>query len=98
MATDHTGSSGTDNEEHFSVSGLNAKRVVPFAINTSGQAQAAPIPLIDDPFDYVGWSNPDVNGNYQLAQFKQGGAAGTVVRTLSFTYDGSSNITSIARS
>lgn len=99
MSNQHTGASVTDNEEHISdANGLNAKKVAAHGINTLGTLLPVPVPLIDEPFDYVGFSNPDVNDNYQTMQFRQGGAAGTVVRTLSLTYDGSSNLTSIARS
>ena len=57
-----------------------------------------PLPLIDVAYDYIGFTDADANGNYQTWTFNTGGSGGTTVRTLSITYDASSNITSIARS
>lgn len=55
-------------------------------------------PLIDVAWDHLDLSNPDVNGNYQTLTFKNGGIPGPVVRVLTFTFDGSGNITSLAKS
>jgi hypothetical protein len=49
-------------------------------------------------YDYVVMTNADGNGNYQTMTYKSGGSGGTIVRTLSYTYDGSNNVTSITRS
>ena len=54
--------------------------------------------LINVAYDYVGFSNADGNGNYQTIVYKSGGSGGTTVRTLTLTYDASSNVTSITRS
>ena len=56
-----------------------------------------PAPLIDQSYDYVGFTNADANGNYQTITFKSGGSAGTTARTLTLAYDTSSNVTSITR-
>ena len=77
---------------------IDAKRVAEYGFNTSNQWARFPLPLIDKPWDYVGFTNADGNGNYQTWTFKTGGSGGTTVRTLSVTYDASSNITSIGRS
>lgn len=74
-----------------------ANYVLPF-INTEGEAKQAPIPLVDVPFDYVGFTNDDGNGNYQTISFNTGGSGGTLVRTLDLTYDANNNVTSITRS
>jgi hypothetical protein len=57
-----------------------------------------PLPLIDQPFDYISFTDDDGLGNYQTWTFKTGGSSGITVRTLAVTYDASSNITSIERS
>lgn len=56
-----------------------------------------PLPLIDAPYDYVGFGDADGNGNYQTLAFKIGGSGGTTVRTLALTYDGNGNVVSITR-
>lgn len=48
-------------------------------------------------YDYVAMSNADGNGNYQTIVYKSGGSGGTTKATLTITYDGNSNITSITR-
>lgn len=70
--------------------------VLPFK-DANGAAAQSPIPLIDRAYDYVGMTSADGNGNYQIFTYKVGGASGTTVRTLTYTYDGSSNVTSITR-
>lgn len=75
---------------------IEAKRVASYAFNGT-QWGRAPMSFIDVSFDYIGFTNADANGNYQTWTFKTGGNAGTTVRTLSLTYDASSNITSIER-
>jgi hypothetical protein len=93
----HTPNFQTDSElEHRSVSGVEAKAVVPYGYTGSSLTPFA-TPLIDQAYDYIGWTSADANGNYQTITFKIGGSAGTTVRTLAVTYDGSSNITSITR-
>lgn len=37
--------------------------------------------------DYLAQSNPDANGRYQTITYKQGGASGTIVKTVSLTFD-----------
>lgn len=89
------------NQEHIDPAktgdNIAAKRVVPYGFGADSNWARIPLPLIDTPYDYVGFSNPDANDNYQTIQFYQGGSGGTLVRTLALTYDGSSNITSITR-
>lgn len=99
MASNHiNGQNATvEQEEHRSIGSVNAKAVVPYFFNGTNLIPS-PTALIDVAFDYIGFSNADGNGNYQTWVFKTGGASGTTVRTLSVTYDGSSNITSLARS
>lgn len=70
--------------------------VLPFK-DTGGKGVQAPMPLFDVPYDYMGFTNADANGNYQTWTLKQGGSSGTSVRTFTVAYDGSSNITSITR-
>ena len=53
--------------------------------------------LLPIAYDYVGFSNADGNGNYQTIVYKVGGSGGTTINTLTLTYDGSSNVTSITR-
>jgi hypothetical protein len=62
------------------------------------QLRDGALPVTTDvAYDYTGMTNQDANGNYQTIQFKDGGAAGNVVKTLSLTYDSSNNVTSITR-
>lgn len=77
---------------HFPV----ANYILPFK-NIDGEASQAPIPLIDKSYDYIGFTIPDSNDNYQVITFNSGGSGGTIVRTLGLTYDANSNVTSIAR-
>jgi hypothetical protein len=98
MSTNHTGNvePSVDLEEHRSVSGVNAKAVAPYG--WSGTALIpSPSPFLDVSYDYVGFSNPDANGNYQTIAFNTGGSGGALQRTLTLAYDGSSNVTSITR-
>lgn len=55
------------------------------------------IGLVQQPYDYVAFSNADGNGNYQTATFKSGGSGGSTVGTLSITYDANNLMTSITR-
>ncbi len=88
----------TDSDlEHRSVNGVEAKAVIPYGYTGTALTPIPPA-LIDVAYDYIGWSSADANGNYQTMTFKTGGSAGTTVRTLSLTYDASSNLTSITRS
>jgi hypothetical protein len=75
---------------------IEAKRVAPYQWNGSTWQRVA-TSLIDSPYDYVGFTNADSNGNYQTLTFKSGGSGGTTARTLSLTFDGSNNVTSITR-
>jgi len=82
--------------------------ILPFKDSTTGKAtqvildsdSALPIGglLGGVSYDYVGMSNADGNGNYQTIVYKRGGSSGTTVRTLTYTYDASNNVTSITRS
>lgn len=77
---------------------IDAIRVADYSYAGGGQWSRTPSPLLDTAYDYVAMSNPDGNGNYQTFTYKTGGSGGTTVRTLTYTYDGSSNVTSITRS
>lgn len=77
---------------------IAAKRVVPYAFDENGNWQRVPLPYVDMAFDYIGFSNPDANDNYQTIIFNVGGSGGTTQRTLNLTYDANSNVTSVARS
>ena len=48
--------------------------------------------------DYLIQSNPDVNGNYQTIQYKQGGSSGTVMRTITLVFDAKNNVVSYTES
>lgn len=76
---------------------VQAKRTIPYGMNTTALTRM-PSPLIDVAWDYVGFSEPDTNGNNQLAQFYNGGSGGTLVRTLTFTFDDNNNVATITRS
>lgn len=76
---------------------VQAKRVISYGMNSQNLAARMPVPLFDIPFDYISWSSPDGNGNYQTITLKQGGSGGTTVRTIALTYDVNSNITSLTR-
>jgi hypothetical protein len=76
---------------------ISAKRVALYGADENKAWQRMPLPYIDSAFDYVCFSNPDGNGNYQTIVFNNGGSGGTTERTLTLAYDGNSNVTSIAR-
>lgn len=91
----------TDKTEHISPldtgDNIEAKRVATYTFNGTDWSRTN-TPFIDMSYDYVGFSNPDGNDNYQTIVFNTGGSGGITQRTLNLTYDGSSNVTSIARS
>lgn len=99
MASQHTGQTqpSIDLEEHRSVGGVNAKAIVQYSLDSAAGLTPVPIPLIDKPYDYVVMTSADGNGNYQVFTYKSGGSGGATVRTLTFTYDANSNVTSITR-
>jgi hypothetical protein len=67
--------------------------ILPYA-DTKGVATQAPVPILSKAYDEIDWSNPDGNGNYQTITTKSGGVA---KQSLSLTFDGSNNVTSIVR-
>lgn len=73
---------------------IHAKRVANYGFGTDSNWARTPLPLIDVPYDATTFSNPDANGNYQTIIFS---SQGNTVRTLTLAFDGSSNVTSIAR-
>ena len=73
-----------------------AKRVIPYAMGENGLTRM-PLPFIEGAFDYIGFTNPDVNGNYQTWTFNNGGAGGTTIDQMAVTYDANNNMTSITR-
>jgi hypothetical protein len=75
---------------------IDAKKVANYGWDGANWLRQ-PVPLIDQSYDYIGFSNADTNGNYQTIVFKSGGSAGTTARTLTLAYDASSNVTSITR-
>jgi hypothetical protein len=77
---------------------IAAKKVANYGFGADANWARVPLPLIDEAWDYVGFTNADGAGNYQTWTFKNGGSGGTTVRTLAVTYDANSNITSISRS
>jgi len=91
-AAEHIGTNATGDN-------IEGKRAANYSWGgTADKWKRHPLPLIDEPYDYVGFSSDDGNGNYQTMTFKSGGSSGTTVRTLALTYDGNSNVTSISRS
>lgn len=101
MGENPLGITEIENQEHISPQktgdNVAAKKVVPYGFGTGNTWGRVPLPLIDFAYDYVSFTNPDANDNYQILTFYTGGSGGTIVRTLTLTYDASSNITSIAR-
>jgi hypothetical protein len=87
-----------DREEHVHKGSVGAKTVVPYFYNSDDDIlEPGSRPFEQGvQYDYTGFSNPDGNGNYQTISYKEGGAGGTTVRTLSLAYDANSNVTSIA--
>lgn len=74
---------------------IAAKRVANYGFGADSNWARTPLPLVDVPYDSTTFTNADANGNYQTITFK---ANGSTVRTLTLTFDGSNNVTSIARS
>jgi len=48
-------------------------------------------------YDHVFLSNYTAGGNPQLIVYRSGGSSGVIVAQLALTYDGSGNLTSVAR-
>lgn len=42
--------------------------------------------------DYLIQSNPDIKGNYQTIVYKTGGVGGTIIKTVTLTFDVNSNV------
>ena len=76
---------------------VDLKKVGVYQFGTNGNWARQPLNLIDSAYDYIGFSNPDANGNYQTLVFNDGGVSGTLVRTLTLGFDVNSNIISVAR-
>lgn len=72
--------------------------MLPYGWGSDSKWARQPLPLVDQPWDYIAMSDPDTNGNYQTLTFKAGGSSGSTVRTLAFTFDTANNVTSIGRS
>ncbi len=102
MAEEAIGIQEIANREHISPQktgdNIAAKKVVTYAADENNNWQRVPLAFTDKAFDYVGFANSDANGNYQNIFLYNGGAGGTLQRTLTLTYDANSNVTSIARS
>lgn len=95
------GSESISQAEHISPDktgdNIQAKRVAQYGFGSSDTWGRVPLPLVNVPYDYVGMSNADGNGNYQTFTYKKNGSSGTTVCTLTFTYDVNNNVTSITR-
>lgn len=90
------------NREHISPAktgdNISAKKVGSYGNGVGNAWGRIPLPLIDQPYDYVGFSNPDANNNYQTIVFNSGGSGGTTVRTLTLAFDANNKVTNITRS
>ena len=53
--------------------------------------------LIPDSYDYISIPSYDANSNPLTVVYKKGGAAGSTVATLTLTYDGSGNVSTVTR-
>lgn len=53
--------------------------------------------LVTAAYDYVAVTSSDASGNPLVVQYKSGGASGTLVATLTMTYDASSNLLSVTK-
>lgn len=53
--------------------------------------------LVPAVYDYIGGFTYDVNSNLTQVVFRNGGAGGVIVSTLTMTYDGSNRLTSVTR-
>jgi hypothetical protein len=62
------------------------------AVNADGSVNT--IVLNNLPFNanYLEQTNPDVNGNFQTITYKQGGAGGTIVKTITLTFNSTGTI------
>jgi hypothetical protein len=75
---------------------ISAKKVAGYQWDGTNWVRS-PLPLLNVGYDYFIASNPDGNGNYQTYTYKSGGSGGTIVRTLTYTYDVNNNVTSMTR-
>lgn len=77
------------------LTGVDTK-LVPLRDGTYAQAVLAFQTLVPSNYDYIqlGYSG----GNLTTVKYYQGGAGGTLMITLTLAYDGSGNLTSVARS
>lgn len=66
-------------------------------VDPSGNQIAIQSGLITQAYDYVLLSNYDAGGNVGTIVFKSGGAAGTIVGTLTLTYDASGNLLTVTK-
>ena len=90
-----------DNIEHDK--SLGVKKVMPYgwdgtnavAVKTNSAGELMMSSLTPEKYDYLSFSY--TGSNLTGIVFKTGGAGGTTVATLTLGYDGSNNLTSIAR-
>jgi hypothetical protein len=74
---------------------IGAKRVANYGFDGNNWQRQGPGFEMGLNYDAVAFSNADGNGNYQTITYSLNGST---ARTLTLTFDGSSNVTSIAKS
>jgi hypothetical protein len=72
---------------------INAKRVVPYSWDGTNWGRSI-FGMFSLPYDELDWSNADGSGNYQTITSK---LASATQQTLTLSYDGNNNVTSIKR-
>lgn len=83
-------------EEHRTVNGVEAKAVVPYFFDGTNLTPGG-AGLIPQGYDYISIPSYDANNNPLTVRYYVGGASGTLVATLTITYDANSNVLTVAR-
>lgn len=100
MSGDASGLNAITSAEHIGPvatgDNIEAKRAADYAYdNNAGTWGRVLQSFLNTTYDSVYFTNPDANGNYQTITFKY---SGSIVRTLTLTFDASNNVTSIVKS
>lgn len=61
-------------------------------VNPKGTQLASVVNVLPFQADAMQQSNPDINGNYQTIEYFQGGLSGTLVKTITLTFDANGGV------
>jgi hypothetical protein len=86
----------------MSISDFDSPQIIQKVYDNSGQAlkvKGIGATLVTESYDYIALTNSVISGTTVPVTivYKTGGASGTVVATLTLTYDGSANLLTVTK-